>query len=24
VDAYALEGQGHVPYRDRRSFGRIA
>jgi hypothetical protein len=24
VDAYALEVQGHVPYRDRRSLGRLA
>jgi predicted N-acyltransferase len=23
VDAYALEVQGHVPYRDRRGFGRL-
>jgi predicted N-acyltransferase len=24
VDAYALEVQGHVPYRERRTLGRIA
>ncbi|MBV8405120.1 MAG: N-acetyltransferase [Gammaproteobacteria bacterium] len=24
VDAYALEVQGHVPYRERRSLGRLA